>query len=339
MSKRILFIGAGASLGARTGHSRQPPLGQQLCDWLREQIPILQKEICLLDIHQKISRGSEILEKYSVTKNFEYLVSLLEPDDRIALQRLLQICFSDLTKKRRTGIDLGFRSAPDKYDDLIGKLDFRSCDWIVISLNYDLLFEEALKRKNITFKYSQFPFILGQDQSKEPDVWIYKPHGSINFFARSDHRIFYHEPTTEDDRGQSTEYDFDEDGNTNRVYPIFFAEMPGLENTSTRTDSSNIIFPVMANYTSGKKSDVNLRTLELVRQSALAISKKSGEIIVIGVKPIAEPADDNFVHKLLSMPVTKYTYITKDESDAEAIRSTHNNALIYPEGLDEFLAN
>jgi len=213
-----------------------------------------------------------------------------------------------------------------------------SCgSWAVISLNYDLLFEQALSRKGIALQYPHFPFAWGQDQSKEPGVRIYKPHGSINFFARPDIRTFHREPKPEDDRSLPTEYDFDENKNVTPAYPIVFAGMPGAANVLTRVSSSNVIFPVMANYTSGKKSDANLRTLELVRQDALAITKSAEEIMVIGVKPIEETADDSFTHELISIPILKYTYITKDEFDAEIIRSAHRDVHIYQKGLDEFL--
>ncbi|MDB5037776.1 MAG: hypothetical protein JWQ35_1304 [Bacteriovoracaceae bacterium] len=336
---RILFIGAGASLGARSTHSKRPPLGLQLCDWLREQIPLLQKEAYLVELHQIIYEGGKVLEKHSNENRFETLVSMLDRDDRVSLQRLLQICFSDLSEKRNTEIDLGCRSIPDGYDDLLDKLNIGSGDWTVISLNYDLLFEEAFRRKDIALQYQHFPFSLGQDQSKEPGVRIYKPHGSINFFAKPDHRIFHHEPAPEDDRGQPTHYDFDEEGNPNPVYPIVFAGLPGAANVLTKVDSSHVVFPVMANYTRGKKSDANLRTLELVRQDALTIAKNAEEIIVIGVKPIGEPADDNFAHELLSLPIPKYTYVTKDEADASVIRLIHRNVRICQNGLNEFLTS
>lgn len=337
MATRVLFIGAGASLGARTGRPKRPPLGLELCGWLREQIPILRSEAYLIDLWHSIEDGGKVLNDHIQENNFENLVATLSRNDRISLQRLLQICFSDLTEKRKTELDLGFGSMPDGYDDLITKLQIGSGDWTVISLNYDLLFEEALRRKGIFFQYPYFPFSLGQDPKKEPGIHIYKPHGSINFFAKPDHRIFHRRPTPEDDRGLPTEYDSEEDGSLHPAYPIVFAGLPGAENVLSRVNSSHVLFPVMANYTKGKKADANLRTLKLVRQDALSIAKEAKEIVIIGVKPIQLSGDDDFVLNLVSMPIPRFTYVSKDKKDVENIRLIHQNGFIYSDGLNDFL--
>gem|GEM_PF-6640973 len=101
-------------MGARVAHLKRPPLGLQLCDWLREQIPALLKEVYLIDLHYTIEEGRKILEQHSDENKFEALVSMLDRDDRISLQRLLQICFSDLAEKRKTEIDWDF--APCQMD-------------------------------------------------------------------------------------------------------------------------------------------------------------------------------------------------------------------------------
>ena len=48
---------------------------------------------------------------------------------------------------------------------------------MVISLNYDMIFENHIKQKGIRYRYFGFPYILTEKTS----INIFKPHGSINF--------------------------------------------------------------------------------------------------------------------------------------------------------------
>jgi len=145
MPQKILFIGAGASYGARDAMSLRPPLGPDLCDWLRLNIPKLRAETALVDLWGTIEEAETILKNHSAVSNFEDLLSKLNASERHSLHRLLQIAFSDLTERHgRCDLDIGFRNTNDGYDELIKKLKIEAGLWAIVSLNYDLLIEEAL---------------------------------------------------------------------------------------------------------------------------------------------------------------------------------------------------
>lgn len=334
--KRILFIGAGASFGARITSTSKPPLGNQLCSWLRSVCPLLMKENHLIELQSTIEEGFSILQRNQANSDYEKLVSTLERNDRVALQRLIQICFSDLAEKR-TDLDLGFKNFPDGFDLLIDVLKLNDGTWSVISLNYDILFEEALRRNGIKFLYPRFPFALNEDQTKLPGVRIYKPHGSINFFAHAHHIIYRHEPLPGDDRGMPTGFHVDESGDTSPTYPIMFAGMAGVENVLGRANAATINQPVMANYAPLKKSDANQETLLEVRKEAIERCLNVSEMVIIGVRPIQNRTDDPFVSELLAISIPKYTYVSVDESECAIIRTLHKHAITYTGGLHKFL--
>lgn len=293
----------------------------------------------MIDLRFTIEEGQKILRKYGSETNYETLVSKLDRDERVSLQRLLQICFTDVAE-RRTDIDIGFRNQPDGYDDLIDFLSLASGEWAVVSLNYDILFEEALRRKNLAIVYPEFPFEWNRDQTNDPGIRIFKPHGSINFFAHAHHIIYHREPTANDPRGLPTTYNFEPDGNHSPTYPIVFAGMTGADNVLTRADSSDVCQPVMANYTRGKHSDSNQETLKKVRTQALNLARAAEEIVIIGVKPMQAAADDLFVTELLSFKIPKMTYVSggaDGEMDGMIIKSVHRHARICTEGLRDYL--
>jgi len=342
MTEKILFIGAGASFGARIDQEKTPPLGPTLCRWLRAVSPDFESELGLIEFHSEIREAMNILARYPGEDNYEQLISKLDRKDRERLNRLLLITFSDISGKRTkldlSKFDYGFRFQYDGYDRLIEKLGLGDGTWSIVSLNYDLLIEEALRRNSIEFIYPHFPFLYGQDQSALPGIRIYKPHGSINFFAHGDHRIFHREPLSSDDRGQPTGYYTDAKGNSSHTHPIVMATPPGVENILHIADSASISEPVMANYTKGKPAYTNQETLEQVRRDALAAFRAAGEVLIIGVKPIIDDADDQFVCDVLSASLKNLTYVSGSEDECRIIKGRHPDARTQFHGLQDFLA-
>ena len=84
------------------------------------------------------------------------------------------------------GRSCAFYEQPDLHDDLLRRLDY---DRIVgVTLNYDLLFEEAILRSGRRFTYPELPGIGGTafvTEGEGDSVGIYKLHGSINWTAPS----------------------------------------------------------------------------------------------------------------------------------------------------------
>jgi SIR2-like domain len=342
MTSRILFIGAGASYGARLEQQRQPPLGPDLCRWLREVAPAFGQDLSLIQYHSEIEAAANILSNYSGEQNYESLVSRLNREGRARLSRLLLITFTDICQKRQhppdaSRFDFGFRNQADGYDLLLSKLKIGDGSWSIVSLNYDLLIEEALRRAGISFLYPHFPLNFGENQEKLKGVRLYKPHGSINFYAHGDHKIYHREPLPGDDRGLPTEYYKDGNGNFTPTYPIVVAAPPGVENVLHIADSASICEPVMANYTKGKASDTNQETLERVRQEAISAIGEAGEVVVVGVRPIQDAGDDAFVSRAFSVLPRATTYISGSGAECEIVKKLCPTVRAVSGGLREYL--
>lgn len=334
MSK-ILFIGAGASFGAREKMENHPPLGAKLCEWLAFNCSNLLTQTSCINLRSTIRDGLEILNKHQSYTNYEQLISKLGREERLNLQRLLMITFTDLTEKHiKNQIDIGFKNHSDGYDKLIQKLAFDNT-WSVISLNYDILFEEALRRNYIEFYYPFFPFKFGDDQSKSKGIRIFKPHGSINFFAHSNPTFSYGNSIPESKPDQ-IDFTFDELGNCTPNYSIAMSGLPKAENV-LQNAISNISYPVQANYGRGKSIDVNDKTLNSVRTLAIDTCKESDEILTIGVRPILDHDDDHFVSTILKTPVSRYTYVSPDKNECNLIKKLHSHAIAECKTLLSFL--
>lgn len=335
--QNVLFIGAGASFGARQSptHKIAPPLGLELLRFLRANIDDLRNEIWAsrhVGAVGILEKADGILRRQRCCESFEeYLARLDDADDRELVHRTLQIAFSDLTE---IGLDIGFRSTTDSYDFLASVLQINPQDWIVISLNYDLLFEEALARNDISYDYPYFSFASGKEERKA-HIRVFKPHGSINFLAHSDHNFSFGEQSA--DYGKPIRYYDDRHGNLRPRYPTCFAVQPGdVIHYAYQPD----IHPVIANYTAGKDSDVNQPDLLDVRKKAIQVAQRAEHLLMIGVKPILDQIDDPFCAELLGLNFSRVTYVGRDAGDGDQIRRRFAHAELHLNGLDaniEFL--
>ncbi|MBY0369437.1 SIR2 family protein [bacterium] len=332
-TKNILFIGAGASVGARLHLPRRPPLGNELCSWLRG----IESELLrpgLADLRVTVEEGFGILKRWPTENNFEALLSKLEGDDVFRMQRLLMVAFSDLTDRptNMRGSDLGFETRADLYDDLVEILGINSADWAIVSLNYDLLFESALIRKGIPYRYPQFP-----DRStcgaNEP-LKVYKPHGSINFFANGQYQGFHANGAAA--RPMPTTFSISANGRVTPDFGIVFAAPPGADNVLWVANGSSISLPVMANYRKGKDILVNFRQLNSVRAESVAEFQTATRLVVIGVRMI-DASDDQFVSDIFKIRFQSMDYICGNTAEGESVRKLHDNAEIFDRGLAAYL--
>ncbi len=335
--KKILFIGAGASFGARESFSIKPPLGPELLQWLKLKSKLLENKSSMIGQHSTILEAKNILDSSKTLTDYEQFVASLKREDRIKLHRLIQIMFTDLNSACPE-IDLGFKEAIDLYDNLINQLKIDDT-WILISLNYDILLEQAFDRSGIQYLYPCFPFTQEQDHYSQPGIRIYKPHGSINFFGQANHQMRYGKDAKFDDYDDltPTKFNFKKNGEISANFPTVYAGMKGPKNVYTRA-SDSLCHPVMANYTKGKDGDINDDTLEKIRKECIDICKQANEIIIIGVRPILDRADDPVVSEILSLKYTSLTYVVKDTTASlQEIKSIHPEASLYFEGLKNYL--
>lgn len=335
--KNLLFIGAGASLGARYGFPVRPPLGLELLDFLRRNLSQLAKTCTptqLIICVAFLERAAEIVARaHGRAGTFEHFLPTLDPDDREFVHRALQIVFSDLSQ---CGVrfDLGFESRADGYDQLVSKLRLEEGSWDVISLNYDILFEEALTRAGIEFHFPHLPFEVTKEEKAGQGVRVHKPHGSINFFAQADHQISF--GGLPEHVGDPIEMYDNASGEPRPSFPIAFAGMSGAPNVVHRAAES-LVYPVIANYTKGKESDINGPTLAKVRKGALARAAKADRIIIIGVNPNIDADDDAFVDSLLRIPYPAVEYVGASAADGEAIKRRYRHAHSHLAGLLEYV--
>ena len=334
MRENLLVIGAGASFGAREVCANTPPLGDQLCSWLRIKVPTLLNRSDLCVPQSILEKGNEILCTHSEQKNFELLVQKLEDSERLLIQRLIQVCFSELSLVK-PALDLGFNKQADLYDDLVRKMRLPLANWNVISLNYDVLFETALERGENSYRY---PFFRKEACNRESGVNIYKPHGSINFFSKAEFSSSFGASLGEAPR--ATQIEISPEGKPILNHPIVFSAGTGGSSTLYKAIVNSGCNPVMANYTRGKLVEFNFRELKAVRRAAVRVAQHSKHVLVIGVRPILDSSDDSFVCELISALKNNsgsIAYVSKGNEDARVMESNLRESEIYNGGFESFL--
>ncbi len=185
----FLVLGAGASRGARDGLPGHPlpPLGDGLAcyllNWLDENGPDklcgneMQDDLCTSAPSDDLWTAGlvEPLREFlrsALVKGFEKAAAALAPDLLEPVNRLLS--WSMLV-----GHGCAFPEHHDRLDWLLNGDPF-ALNLAVITLNYDLLLEEALERAQRSYVYPGLR-PLTPEPANPGAVPIYKLHGSINF--------------------------------------------------------------------------------------------------------------------------------------------------------------
>jgi hypothetical protein len=225
----------------------------------------------------------------------------------------------------------GFSDTKDLYDDLIKFLNLDE-SWEVISLNYDVLLEQALTRNHIKYFYEVFPFTLGV--TAHSGTKVFKPHGSINFRSKYDIRMNFGDADEDRSDMQAAGLTYDDKGNPVSEPPIFFATLPDPANIHHVLHSSEHV--VIANYRHGKDVNISFQRLDDIRKQAIQAWKQADEVVVIGVKPVPED-DDKFVDALLNFTKSQITYVTASKEDGGIFLKKQPNAQLCLGGLRDFL--
>ncbi len=342
-SKKILFIGAGASRGARSNPS--PPLGPELLGFCRRNTALLKSKWGAAQYVRIFSKAEEIFGLFPRIEDYEELLSLLSGadkttslSDRSILHRSLCLLFSDLSSiSPQIDVDLGFRMKRDLYVELIEKINLAADEWVVISLNYDLLFEQALEARKVKFFYPHFSTTLGAQPAQE-GVAIYKPHGSVNFFSKSGARSSFGEVTRDFSDGVTT---FRRNSNDELCveHPDVFSIGCSPVNVASYA-VNDLCFPVMANFTYGKEADFNESNLLRVREEAISQCVRASDCLIVGVNPIFDPKHDPFCAAFFAQSFECIQYVTKgtgSSSGIEDIKKIWPTAKILQDGLEGFV--
>lgn len=330
MKERILFIGAGASHAARP--EDPPPMGDGLLGWLQEQLKSFKRQgdIEYRSSNLNLARIEEMFEynnKYFRQKKYEKFIEIILGNTKFNdgnIQKFMSIAFlvPEVFKIKNC-----FQKKIDLYDDLIKSLKIESIS-NAISLNYDILFEEAVGASQ--FRYAAVD--NGENNKEDGHVInIFKPHGSISFYTKP---ILF--------GGNSQSFAAAEEQKLNS--PDFYNDiicLPFRAYKDRRELEKYVLetqdtYPVMAHYTEGKKSSCSYDGLQKIRELALnLLSEKNvfSEIIIIGIKPIFKESDDPFVAKFmtkLEKMECAITYVGFDQK----YKDIDEDALIFEDTLE-----
>lgn len=314
MTEKILFIGAGASCGARP--KNPPPMGgSQLTEWLKNQCQFILKQFNQEPYIYDPSRVLNIFKDaekifssnlYMHIKDYEDLLKEFvknnEYGNLYVFQMIIVLLFSAGRGKNPIQNNC-FQKQKDLYDDLIEIKNINS-SWVAISQNYDLLLEEAVERKGFIPQYHGFY----SDIADKEDIKIFKPHGSINFSSSPDIRFSSSMlvDTPIPTRFEHITYMLSKKESSSSIeYNDYAVEYPHLNAGLSyidfffHADFMNAK-TIMANYMEGKYSKANFNLLETIRRAAINHISSNSEILIIGVKPIFDDKDDPFAAKFMA---------------------------------------
>lgn len=301
MRKKLLVIGAGASYGARENDrciKVRPPLGLDLLNFLR---------ICLDDLQQgripgAIHNGAQSVFEESEIKEIEQLLNLsgilgIESFEKWAniilagsryfhnmwlINRFLAYALAYPCADKLP--NHAFSEKQDLYDELIKKAILPNPrDWSVISLNYDCLFEQALSRLNIPWRYHGVKLgSRNRDERNRDGIPVYKIHGSINWFpAESEVSKLNLDPRTKQVNLE--------------LGPVFSCE---LAEVLTELSPSVGAAPIIAFYSELKPAMQCARAIQQIRRDANKVTARCGAALVIGVRPLTRKTDDSVVFEI-----------------------------------------
>lgn len=257
------------------------------------------------EARDRIEAAAQNEKANSDSPPFEKMVAELNGDQSFVARTVHRILAFSFLEETGT-----FAEGKDRYDELVQRLQLETRETIIITLNYDILLEEALARNDVQFSVPVF-------KESESSVTLFKPHGSVNW-------------TTSKPLGIAASYETA----AAQTPPLTFVEAGpflGVQSGSTRVhkrhDAYSILLkrvnlaPVIGMYTHGKHVLDNSHHLAAHRQSCLnalgALSE--ADVTAIGVRrPTIE--DDQVLSQILdqlSALKGSKVYVSPNASDGK----------------------
>jgi hypothetical protein len=323
VSHRVLLLGAGASLGARDGYepidgeSPLPPLGnclpQYLVHWLaanpqdrsRKPDPFfsgieLWKQNGLDAVTAALKQVASEHCDSTLTTSFETLMNgwLSTNNHRClaATQRLLVYAFT-------VGCRCAFSSRRDRLIDLVAYLK----PTVIVTVNYDLLLEDALARESCRYKYPSLPGPAGEDfvsTGTGDPVLLFKLHGSVNWRARWGAVGGIGRPSEADERLADNRSTRVSDGPGGHRTDTFATCVLPLDRQQLihELEANSVGEPVVAVYGRGKPAISNPNHLETHRSACLDLLRTASisQALAVGIRPVT-PDDDLVLHKVIKL--------------------------------------
>lgn len=295
--KTVIILGAGASHGARVPPS--PPLGKDLLDYLDRYLRVIEEHIprnphgLPFREDQQLDRLRSLIENakehawtYEQLVDNEVAKGNPYNEDLALMNRLVVAAFIP----PRTGwnppiprLDEAFSERADVYDDFLSKLKDKGCapsNVILVTLNYDLLLEQAINRLGGTYDYMLPGHFRNQGFS------LHKIHGSINWwgdmgsFSPLEEGKPIPSPLTVTSRG------------------LVYKEIRIEEDPYEACLSSGAGDPLLAHYSPGKPIFVNFPTLAEIRSKAITECTGATRALIIGVHPPTSRQEDETLWEL-----------------------------------------
>jgi hypothetical protein len=336
----LLLVGAGASRGAR---EPSPPDGFQLLSVLAGILERLRdaEPTSPLNFYAAIARTGwngtffskeeiglaiKFVSKAITTKKGyeEAIAEVLEKDVDggkrllLLLNRLIAFAFC-FHKEGLGSLVEGFRPESDRYDRCIDRLQM-DASWMAISLNYDMLIEQALIRKKIPFYYPKMMAGLVGDRNGIP---VFKIHGSINWFPCPAQTLHTENPTPEQKRKATTKMTWDE---TNRRFSIDFPDVfvscYDLIYQELIREDELLRSPIMAHFGPKKPVDGNCPFIDGVRKACIESAKSVAQAIIIGVRPPVGEDDPALLKIFQNLRHKEVTYVNLSKDDCDLVASS-----------------
>lgn len=260
--QRVILFGAGASYGSLSAIPKCPPLGADLFQELRIVYP---------DTWGKLPR---ILNRKFIS-NFEEGMSLLTnlkpySENIVYYMKELGKYFAQYDIDDDSNLYYKFLNnldSPEKY--------------VYSSLNYELLFEAAVKRANLNLSY---------EEAKLNELLLLKLHGSVSFIHPEELATFENMKLV----GVGPMID---------NMPINIANK---EKVIEFCNSNYSLYPVMCFYMKNKPTQLNPSLIRRLQSKWQQEVMNADRILIIGVKP---NLDDQHIWNFLSITNAKIGYI------------------------------
>ena len=298
LGKFVIILGAGASHGAREGHA--PPLGKDLLDYLDRHLHLVEHEATLNNSGLPFREDGEMGKLRCLLNagkehhwTYEQLIDQelrnYDPynENLSLLNRLLVAAFSPPPVSYHPPIprlDKAFTDRPYLYDHFLQGLRLKghySRNLTFITLNYDLLLEQALLRAGDAFDY----FLPGHNRIQ--GCGLLKIHGSINWWGNFG-------PFRQLRQGEPIPYDLTLTTLGKNYKGIQVVEDPYEACIAVDTGD-----PIIAHYGHGKPVHVNARTLAEIRERAVGDCRAAADALIIGVHPPASEKEDQTLWAIL----------------------------------------
>ena len=373
----VLLLGAGASYGARKGLTDPPPplgrgLAQYLLQWLDANDPdrpgvewwkTLEHTADPTIVGAEPWRNKKLLaevrtelqavvakDRETDAPHFEALMDrwVKEPLRRGGYRDHLEFTQRLLSYSMNLGQRCAFIERPDRFDELLGS--FKPS--VIVTVNYDLLVEQALARRSMRHCHPGIPGPAAGDTFRElvsegtgPIVPMFKLHGSVDWLpvrtgaAGVDEKIVQAHADANPMTPRTNAVDpADRKGAIISYDSKHTFEPEGSINLRFELDRWDYV-PVVGVYGQGKPL---LRNLQHVRDHREACSKLLaesgvGSVLAVGIRPVSKDDDPtvygltrwlgkNAVNKLYASPTVEHC----KEFEAMGFRAL-------PVGLGEYL--